>query len=126
MLGYWAQNGAGPANGPANYEKPLLEVFRTTKYDILAVSFVIVFFDARNKGILSSQPRDKVAMLVVNTIESFLKECTSTEIRVSQNLARLAGEAHKMPGMEGGDNWSKLCSLGGRVSTLTLILEGEM
>lgn len=73
MVGYWGQNGAGPANGPANYEKPLLEVCRTTKYDILAVSFLIVFFDARNKGILGSQPRDKVAKLVINTIEFFSK-----------------------------------------------------
>ena len=36
------------------------------------------------------------------------------------------GDAHKMSGMEGGENWSKLCSLGGRVSILALILEGEM
>ena len=50
LVWYWGQNGAGPANGPANYEKPLVEVCHTTKYDILAVSFVVVFFDARNKG----------------------------------------------------------------------------
>ena len=31
-----------------------------------------------------------------------------------------------MSGMEGGENWSKLGSSGGRVSTLALILEGEM
>ena len=31
-----------------------------------------------------------------------------------------------MSGMEGGENRSKLGSLGGRVSTLALILEGEM
>ena len=31
-----------------------------------------------------------------------------------------------MSGMEGGDNWSKVGSLGGRVSTLALRLEGEM
>ena len=32
---------------------------------------------------------------------------------------------NKMSGMEGGENWSKLCRLGGpRVSTLALILEG--
>ena len=46
------------------------------------------------------------------------------EIRVSQDLAKLGGgggEAHKMSGMEGEENWSKLCSLGGRVSTLVLI-----
>ena len=52
------------------------------------------------------------------------------EIRVSQNLAKLGGGwgggGHKMSGMEGGENWSKLGSLGGRVSTLALILEGEM
>ena len=50
------------------------------------------------------------------------------EKRVSQNLAKLVGgggEAYKMSGVEGGENWSKLCSLGGRVSTLALILEGE-
>ena len=53
--------------------------------------------------------------------------CTTAlllEIRVSQNLEKLGGggggEAHKMSGMEWGENWSKLCSLGGRVSTLTL------
>lgn len=51
LVGYWGQNGAGPAHGPANYEKPLIEVCKTTKYDILAVSFVVVFFDSRNKGI---------------------------------------------------------------------------
>ena len=52
------------------------------------------------------------------------------EIRVSQNLAKLGGVGggggHKISGMEGGENWSKLGSLGGRVSTLALILEGEM
>ena len=31
-----------------------------------------------------------------------------------------------MSGMEGGENWSKVGSLGGRVSTLALILEGEI
>ena len=31
-----------------------------------------------------------------------------------------------MSGMEGGENWSKVGSLGGRVSTLALRLEGEM
>ena len=46
-------------------------------------------------------------------------------MRVSQNLTNLGGgwgggggDAHKKSGMEGGKNWSKLCSLGGRVSTL--------
>ena len=47
-------------------------------------------------------------------------------MRVSQNHAKPGGEAHKMSGMEGGENWSKLCSLEGRVSTLALILEGEI
>ena len=40
--------------------------------------------------------------------------------------ARGGGVAHKMSAIEGGENWSKLGSLGGRVSTLALILEGEM
>ena len=31
------------------------------------------------------------------------------------------GEAHKMLGMEGGESWSQLGRLGGRVSTLALI-----
>ena len=33
-----------------------------------------------------------------------------------------------MSGMngEGGENWSKLCRVEGQVSTLALILEGEM
>ena len=39
------------------------------------------------------------------------------EIRVSQNLEKLGGggKAHKMSRMEGGENWSKLGSVG-RVS----------
>ena len=41
-------------------------------------------------------------------------------------IAEARGGGHKMSGMEGGENWSKLGSLGGRVSTLALILEGEM
>lgn len=36
------------------------------------------------------------------------------------------GEAHKMSGKEGGENWSKLCGLEGRVSALVIILEGEL
>ena len=52
------------------------------------------------------------------------------EIRVSLNLGILGGgrggEAYKMSGMEGGENWSKLCGLGRRFSTMALILEGEM
>ena len=31
-----------------------------------------------------------------------------------------------MSGVEGGENWSKLCNWRGRVSTLALILEVEM
>ena len=50
LVGYWGQNRAGHANGQPKYEKPLLEVCQTTKYDILAVSYVVVFFDERNKG----------------------------------------------------------------------------
>ena len=41
------------------------------------------------------------------------------EIRVSQKLVKLGergGKGHKMSRMEGGgENWSKLCSLGGWV-----------
>ena len=48
------------------------------------------------------------------------------EIPVSQYLARLGGRPIKCQVWEGGENWSKLCSLEGRVSTLALILEGEM
>ena len=40
--------------------------------------------------------------------------------------ARGGGGAQKMSAIKGGENWSKLGSLGGRVSTLALILEGEM
>ena len=36
------------------------------------------------------------------------------------------GGGHKMSRMEGGENWSKLGGLGGRVSTLALRLECEM
>ena len=55
--------------------------------------------------------------------------CNKLEICVSQNLVKLGGGggvAHKMSAIKGGENWSKLGSLGGRVSTLALILEGEM
>ena len=38
----------------------------------------------------------------------------------------VGGGGHKLSGMEGGENWSKLGNLGGRVSTLALRLEGEM
>ena len=54
------------------------------------------------------------------------------EICVPQKFAKLGwggGGVHKLSGMEGGgggENQSKLCSLGGRVSTLALILECEM
>ena len=48
------------------------------------------------------------------------------EICVSQKLRKHGvGETHKVLGMEGGENWSKLCSLGGQVSTLALILKGN-
>ena len=56
------------------------------------------------------------AKFVILFVTYFLKP----EIRVSQNPAKLGGEAHKMSGMEGGENWSKLCTLGRRVSTLAL------
>ena len=47
------------------------------------------------------------------------------EIRVSQNPAKLGG-VHKMSGIEGGEHWSKLCGLGGRVSTLALIVVNRL
>ena len=56
------------------------------------------------------------AKFIILFVTYFLK----LEIRVSQNLAKLWGEAHKISGMEGGENCSKLCTLGGRVSTLAL------
>ena len=34
------------------------------------------------------------------------------EMRVPQKLARLSGEAHKMSGMEGGENWRVNCVTG--------------
>ena len=50
------------------------------------------------------------------------------EIRVSQKLAKLGGVGRpiKCQGWKVRDNQSKLCSLGGQVSTLALILECEM
>ena len=54
------------------------------------------------------------------------------EIRVPQKLAKLGWgrsincQGWKGEGGGGGENQSKLCSLGGRVSTLALILECEM
>ena len=57
-----------------------------------------------------------------------LKISFSLFIIITRNMciAEAQGGGHKMSGMEGGENWSKLGSLGGRVSTLALILEGEM
>ena len=55
--------------------------------------------------------------------------CNKLEIYVSQNLVKFRGgegEAHKMSAIEGRENWGKLGSFGGRVSTLALIWEGEM
>lgn len=51
------------------------------------------------------------------------------ETRVTRNLVNLGGwgKAHKMSGMEEGENWSKLRSWPGELLlTLCLILEGEM
>ena len=45
---------------------------------------------------------------------------------MSHKLAKLGGEVHKMSGMKGGENWSKLCSLEGQVSILALVLAGDM
>ena len=47
------------------------------------------------------------------------------EIVVSQNLGR-GGEGITCQGWKGGENWSKLCSLRGRVLTPALIMKGEM
>ena len=66
-------------------------------------------------------------MTVSNPFEKNVKYIlTRNTCIVETREARGGGEAHKMSGMEGGENWSKLCSLGGRVSTLALILECEM
>ena len=45
---------------------------------------------------------------------------------MSQNLWKLGGRPIKCQGWKRGENLSNLCTLGGRVSTLALILEGEM
>ena len=50
LVGYWGQNSAGPANGPANNERPLKDVCESTKYDVLAVAFVDSFWDVNNEG----------------------------------------------------------------------------
>ena len=56
-----------------------------------------------------------------------LKISFSLFIIITRNMCIAeARGGHKMSGMEGGENWSKLGSLGGRVSTLALILEGQM
>ena len=48
------------------------------------------------------------------------------EIVVSQNFGRGGGEGITCQGWKGGENWSKLCSLRGRVLTPALIMKGEM
>jgi len=56
MVGYWGQNSTGPSVGdPSKYEKPLKEVCQTTKYDILNLAFLNIFWDSRNEG--KSKPR---------------------------------------------------------------------
>ena len=50
LVGYWGQNGAGPSKGQEGYGKPLKEVCDTTKFGIINLSFLIWFFDHRNKG----------------------------------------------------------------------------
>lgn len=101
LVGYWGQNGAGPANGPANYEKPLLEVCRTTKYDILAVSFLIVFFDARNKGMPAlnfayhcetSVSAEYPFLLRCPKIEEGIKECQKRGKKVIMSIGGATGD----------------------------------
>jgi len=101
LVGYWGQNGAGPANGPANYEKPLAEVCRTTKYDILAVSFVIVFFDSRNKGLPALNfayhcetpvSPDYPFLLRCPKIEEGIKECQKRGKKVLMSIGGATGD----------------------------------
>jgi len=101
LVGYWGQNGAGPANGPANYEKPLFEVCQTTKYDILAVSFVIVFFDSRNKGLPALNfayhcetpvSPEYPFLLRCPEIEKGIKECQKRGKRVLMSIGGATGD----------------------------------
>ena len=62
----------------------------------------------------------------LNTMLKFHKYSKTKNTCIAEpHEAREGGGGHKMSGMEGGENWSKLCSLGGRVSSLVLILERE-
>ncbi|XP_029213854.2 acidic endochitinase SE2-like isoform X2 [Acropora millepora] len=101
LVGYWGQNGAGPAHGPANYEKPLIEVCKTTKYDILAVSFVVVFFDSRNKGLpalnFAYHCEDSVSpeypfLLRCPNIEGGIKECQKRGKKVLMSIGGATGD----------------------------------
>lgn len=46
LAGYWGQNSVGAHQD----EKPLKDVCQTSKYDILNIAFLDVFFDTRNQG----------------------------------------------------------------------------
>ncbi|XP_031573002.1 acidic endochitinase-like [Actinia tenebrosa] len=90
LVGYWGQNGAGPANGPSNYERSLAETCRTTKYDIIAVSFVIIFWDSRNKDSLPSLNFAYHCEKSISPQYPFLLRCPKIEegIKVCQGLGK--------------------------------------
>ena len=71
--------------------------------------------------------------LIIFRVFSFL--CLTVFFKITRNTCIAepreargwrGGGGHKLSGMEGGENWTKLGNLGGRVSTLALRLEGEM
>ncbi|KAL9978993.1 hypothetical protein ACROYT_G016582 [Oculina patagonica] len=102
LVGYWGQNGAGPANGPANYEKPLAEVCQTTKYDIIAVSFLTEFFDKRQKDEMpglnfafhceTSVSPEYPFLLRCPEIEAGIKKCQERGKKVLMSIGGATGD----------------------------------
>ena len=64
LVTYWGQNGAGPAHGPANYEKPLIDQCRYGKFDVIAVSFLHIFF-GRSEGMLRIKKPSGLLVLTI-------------------------------------------------------------
>ena len=92
---------------------------------IPSLSMLILFIETHNYctrvSFLDSTACEIYNMICV--LNALLVITRNTCITEPRDLGR---RSIKCQGWEGGENWSKLCNLGGRVSTLALILEREM
>ncbi|CAH3167259.1 unnamed protein product, partial [Porites lobata] len=103
LVGYWGQNGAGPANGRPNWEKPLSEVCQTTKYDILACilhtrlldcSFLSLRMPALNFAYHCETPvsAEYPFLLRCPKIEEGIKECQRRGKKVIMSIGGATGD----------------------------------